>query len=78
MYFLILKDILPIFLNKNYVNYFSLLIFLNFMIKINRTICIKIKLIKSQQKLESQLAEILSQKEKQSIKQLPPDHENNL
>lgn len=48
------------------------------MIKINRTICIKIKLIKSQQKLESQLAEILSQKEKQGIKQLPPDHENNL
>lgn len=33
---------------------------------------------KSQQKLESQLAEILIQKERQSIKQLPPDHENNL
>lgn len=33
---------------------------------------------KSQQKLESQLAEILSQKERLSIKQLPPDHENNL
>ena len=48
------------------------------MIKINRTICIKIKLIKSQQKLESQLAEILSQKESQGVKQLPPDHENNL
>ena len=48
------------------------------MIKINRTICIKIKLIKSQQKLERQLAEILSQKERLNIKQLPPDHENNL
>ena len=33
---------------------------------------------KSQQKLESQLAEILSQKESQGVKQLPPNHENNL
>ena len=48
------------------------------MIKINRTICIKIKLIKSQQKLERQLAEILSQKESQGVKQLPPDQENSL